>query len=117
LKFLIDAQLPRRMCGWLRDSGHEATHTLDLALGNRTPDRVLVEQADSSGCVLVTKDADFVQSRLLKGAPRQLWLIVTGNVGNRELEGLVRRALPQVVRALGSAGFVELGRTHLSIRG
>jgi len=34
MKFLIDAQLPRRFAVWLNEAGH----TLDLPLGNRTPD-------------------------------------------------------------------------------
>jgi predicted nuclease of predicted toxin-antitoxin system len=42
MKFLIDAQLPRRLALQLRDDGFEATHTLDLPQGNRTKDQVLV---------------------------------------------------------------------------
>ncbi|MBV5289912.1 MAG: DUF5615 family PIN-like protein [Pelodictyon phaeoclathratiforme] len=30
MKFLVDAQLPRRFCDWLRQRGHDALHTLDL---------------------------------------------------------------------------------------
>ena len=36
MKFLVDAQLPRRFVGWLAEAGHDALHTLDLSLGNRT---------------------------------------------------------------------------------
>ena len=70
MKFLVDAQLPRRMCHWLADGGHDALHTLDLPLGNATPDEALIDQADAEGRVLVTKDDDFVQSRLVRGRPR-----------------------------------------------
>ncbi len=38
MKFLVDAQLPRRFCDWLWERGHDALHTLDLELGNQTPD-------------------------------------------------------------------------------
>jgi predicted nuclease of predicted toxin-antitoxin system len=41
MKFLVDAQLPRRLAHRLRDRGHDALHTLDLERGNRTPDRQL----------------------------------------------------------------------------
>jgi len=116
LKFLVDAQLPRRFCGWLADCGHDAVHTLELPLGNRTPDDILIEAADRQARVLVTKDDDFVQSRLLRGRPRLLWWIATGNIGNRELESLVRRTLPAVVEAFSSGGFVELGTGHLTLR-
>jgi len=38
MKFLIDAQLPRRLTYRLRDAGHDVLHTLDLPKGNRTTD-------------------------------------------------------------------------------
>ena len=40
MKFLIDAQLPRRLAGRLREVGFDAIHTLDLPLANRTPDAI-----------------------------------------------------------------------------
>jgi len=42
MKFLVDAQLPRRMALWLSESGHDAKHTLDLPAGNRTPDAEVI---------------------------------------------------------------------------
>lgn len=116
MKFLVAAQLPRRMCLWLAGGGHDALRTRDLPFGNRTPDEALISQADAQGRVLVTKDDDFVQSRLVRGRPRLLWLIATGNVDNRALEALVRHALAQVERAFDSGGFVELGRDRLAVR-
>ena len=104
------------MCSWLAAGGHDALHTLDLPLGNFTPDEALIEQADVEGRVLVTKDDDFVQSRLVRGRPRLLWLIATGNVDNRALEAMVRKAMPQVERAFESDGFVELGQGRLTVR-
>ena len=112
----MDAQLPRRMCRWMADGDHDAPHTLDLPFGNATPDEALIDQADAEGRVLVTKDDDFVQSRLVRGRPRLLWLIATGNVDNRALENLVCRSMPQLNRAFESDGFVELGRDRLTVR-
>jgi len=31
VKFLVDAQLPRRLALWLQQRGHDVIHTLDLA--------------------------------------------------------------------------------------
>ena len=42
MKFLVDAQLLRRFAGWLREAGHDALHTLEMPLSNRTPDHTLV---------------------------------------------------------------------------
>jgi predicted nuclease of predicted toxin-antitoxin system len=39
MKFLINAQLPRRLAHQLRAAGLETTHTLDLPEGNRTSPR------------------------------------------------------------------------------
>lgn len=46
MKFLIDAQLPRRLVAPLRQAGLDAIHTLDLPDGNRTADRIINERAD-----------------------------------------------------------------------
>lgn len=45
MKFLIDAQLPRRLAGWLFAQGHDALHTLDLPSGNRTQDTEIIQFA------------------------------------------------------------------------
>ena len=47
--FLVDAQLPRRFCDWLRENGHDALHTLDLEMGNRTTDSDIILIADREG--------------------------------------------------------------------
>ena len=60
MRFLVDAQLPRRFAAWLREHGHDALHTLDLPEGNRTADTSITALADGEHRVVVTKDADFV---------------------------------------------------------
>ena len=40
MKFLVDAQLPRRFASWLKDTGHDARHTLDLPKNNFDADPV-----------------------------------------------------------------------------
>ena len=72
MKFLIDAQLPRRLAADLKQAGFEATHTLELPEGNRTTDQALIKLSIASQSVLVTKDSDFVQSFLLKREPWKL---------------------------------------------
>jgi predicted nuclease of predicted toxin-antitoxin system len=69
MNFLIDAQLPRRAVGWLTAAGCDAVHTLDLPDGNRTTGDQMLELADRESRVIVTKDADFVDSHLLRGRP------------------------------------------------
>lgn len=117
MNFLIDAQLPRRVVGWLAAAGHDAVHTLDLPAGNRTPDRDLLDLADREGRVIVTKDADFVDSHLLHGRPPRLLLVSTGNITNRALEALLVPLLGDIVREFSSHSFLELDAAGLTVRG
>ncbi len=64
---------------------------------------------------MVTKDADFVQSFLIAGKPPKLWLISTGNIANRELEGLIQANHAAVARAFETAKFVELSLDVLTV--
>ena len=75
MKFLVDAQLPRRLARQLAAAGHDALHTLDLPDGNRTPDSIITELADREGRVVVSKNADFVVSHTLSAKPYRLLLI------------------------------------------
>ncbi len=115
MKFLVDAQLPRRFCNWLRENGHDALHTLDLESGNRTPDSEIMLIADRDGRVVVTKDDDFVQSYLLRNSPQRLMLIACGNIGNSELERLIIAALPSITAAFETAHYIEIGNNSLII--
>jgi predicted nuclease of predicted toxin-antitoxin system len=114
MRFLVDAQLPLQLAGWLSQSGNDARHTLDLPDGNRTSDRNIVEAAAREDRIVVTKDSDFVQSFLLTGQPRLL-LISTGNISNVDLEHLLRGNFPAIERAFESHSYVELGRTALLV--
>lgn len=115
MKFLVDAQLPRRFVAWLAEAGHDARHTLDLPLGNRTPDSEVIVWAMREGRIVVTKDDDFVQSFLVAGQPSHLLLVSTGNIANNELERLIRANLPNIVTAFDTNRFVEIGRETLVI--
>jgi len=100
--------LPRRLARWLTARGHDTLHTLDLARGNRTPDLAIIELACRDDRIVVTKDADFVNSHLLLGRPTRLLLIATGNLGNLDLERLLARNIQALEIALEAHAFVEL---------
>lgn len=114
MRFLVDAQLPRRFAGWLAEAGHDALHTLDMPLKNRTPDAEVVARAVKDGRIVVSKDADFMQSYLLTGEP-PLLLISTGNISNAELEKLVRSNLAAIEAAFAANRLVEITRDALVI--
>ncbi len=111
MRFLVDAQLPRRMADLLRQAGHDAVHTLDLPDANRTTDEQILEVAAREQRVVVSKDADFVNSFLLRGRPERLLLVSTGNLRNADLEALLVPNLAAIVAAFDTTHLVELTRT------
>jgi predicted nuclease of predicted toxin-antitoxin system len=60
MKFIVDAQLPRRLARDLTAAGHDVIHTLDLPLQNRTSDSEIVALASKESRIVITKDSDFV---------------------------------------------------------
>lgn len=117
MNVLIDAQLPRRMTAWFAAAGCNAVHTLDLPNGNRTTDEQVIQTADQEQRVVVTKDADFVDSHLLHGRPARLLLISTGNISNRDLELLIVPLITDIIHEFQANSFLELDRTGLTVRG
>ena len=82
MNFLINPPLPRRLVYRLRDVSHDVLHTLDLPKKNHTSDEEINEISVRERRVLITKDADFVDSFLLVRKPYKLLLISTGNITN-----------------------------------
>jgi predicted nuclease of predicted toxin-antitoxin system len=115
MKFLIDAQLPRRLAFALRAAGHDAVHTLDLPQGNATTDGFITNWADTQDAVIVSKDNDFYLARALTGKPLKLCSIQTGNCSNDKLLQLFMSNLPTITDALKSPACVEVGQTLLVI--
>ncbi|MGA2544228.1 MAG: DUF5615 family PIN-like protein [Verrucomicrobiota bacterium] len=115
MKFIVDAQLPRRLALELVAAGHDAVHTLNLARGNRTPDKDVASIAAAEGRVVVSKDEDFVTQFLLGGAPPKLLLVSTGNISNDALSHLVALNLTALVAALEKHDFVELSALAITI--
>ncbi|GAA4352785.1 hypothetical protein GCM10023185_12780 [Hymenobacter saemangeumensis] len=114
LRVLIDAQLPRRLADFLAfHAGYDCRHTLDLPDANHTQDGSITALSMVEQRVVITKDADFVNSFLLHSQPYKLLLISTGNISTNDLLGLFRAMLPQLTVALRHNYFVELTRAAL----
>jgi predicted nuclease of predicted toxin-antitoxin system len=106
MKFLVDAQLPPGLAGWLRDRGHEAEHVFDKGMVAAT-DATIATYAEANGSVLVSKDEDFGALRL----PDRfafLWLRC-GNATNRSLFAWIEPRWPETERLLSEGErFVEV---------
>ncbi len=108
MKFLVDAQLPRRLAHWLAAAGHDAIHTRDLPEGNCTVDKIINQISVRDERIVVTKDGYFVDTFLLKHMPYKLLLVATGNLSNKELERLFRDNLESIINAFEAYDFVEI---------
>ena len=97
MKFIVDAQLPRRLAKFLQIAGYDALHTLDLPEQNATPDFSINALSIAEERIVIRKDSDFVDSFLTIRQPYKLLLISTGNIKNSELEALFKANFSQIV--------------------
>ena len=88
------------MTDWFGEAGHEAIHTLDLQQQR----------------IVVTKDADFVDSYLSRGTPAKLLIISAGNLSNSELEQLIRPLIEEMAVQFRSHHLFESSLEGLLIR-
>ena len=109
MKFLVDAQLSIRLARFLKSEGFDTVHTQELPRQNATSDADINEVSIREQRVVITKDADFVQSFVLQDKPYKLLLVSTGNIRNSELENLFAQHLSRLVQLLENHRFVEIG--------
>lgn len=106
MKFLIDAQLPPALAGWLRDRNHEAEHVAEIGLLGGT-DTAIADHAEATDEVLATKDEDFAALRL----PDRfvlLWLRC-GNATNHALFAWLEARWDEIERLLNEGErFIEV---------
>ena len=108
MKFIIDAQLPKSLSDFLKAAGFNSLHTLELPEMNRTADAAITVKADIEGRIVVTKDADFLDSYLLFGKPAKLLLVKTGNMPNSDLLKLFQDNLSILQSSFMQCSFVEM---------
>ena len=114
LQVLVDAQLPKRLAHFLAfHAGYDYVHTLDLPAANRTQDGAITRLSMEEKRIVITKDADFVNSFLLHGQALQAATCFDGNISTTDLLELFRQFLPQLTKVFAHHSYVELSRTLL----
>lgn len=91
MKFLVDAQLPLSLKTWLRKRGYDTIHTRDLPRQNLTDDKTIIDIADRESRIIISKDGDFYKHHLLKGQPKYILMLTTGNLVNKALYELLEK--------------------------
>ena len=106
MRFLIDAQLPPALTGWLSEQAHHAEHVAAIGLLSAS-DTAIAAHAAKHGLVLLSKDEDFLVLRRVHPF-RFVWLRC-GNCTNRALINWLRARWPAALALLQSGnGLVEL---------
>ncbi|MBW4513692.1 MAG: DUF5615 family PIN-like protein [Timaviella obliquedivisa GSE-PSE-MK23-08B] len=115
MKFLVDAQLPLRLAWCLQKAGQDVVHTRELPDQNSTPDAVINQLSMAEERIVITKDADFLESFLIRQQPYKLLLVTKGNIRNFELETLFLNNLMQIIELFEQHSYLELSRDTLIV--
>jgi len=89
LKFLVDENLSPRLVSDLADLFPESAHVRSVELGS-TSDPVIWEYAKTHGFAFLTKDKDFANLSIARGAPPKVILLQTGNCSTVQIIRMVR---------------------------
>lgn len=115
MKFLIDAQLPYRLSKVLFRQGYDVKHTNQLPDKYRTTDNEICILSIRENRILITKDADFVDSYHVKKSPSKLLFITTGNINNKDLISLFDKNMELVCQLFESFSLIEMSNTEIIV--
>ena len=116
MKFLVDAQLPLSLKTWLRKQGYDTIHTRDLPRENLSDDAFIIDLAEKENRIIITKDSDFFKAHLINGLPKQLLMITTGNIVNKDLLLLFEANFPAILSYFDKgANIIELSNHTFSV--
>jgi predicted nuclease of predicted toxin-antitoxin system len=109
MKLLLDENLSRRIVPFLQQNYPESSQVVLLGLQAAT-DLEIWEYAKVNGYVIVTRDNDFLDLSLLKGAPPKLIHLRTLNLSRSATLSMLLSNQQQVEHVLNHDGeaFVEI---------
>lgn len=73
MKFIVDAQLPRKLSTFLNEKGFDSVHTLELPRKNATSDLEINDLSLREKRIVISKDSDFYNRYLTKLEPYKVW--------------------------------------------
>ncbi|MBI3509821.1 MAG: DUF5615 family PIN-like protein [Bacteroidetes bacterium] len=98
MKFIVDTQLPPSLSTFLKNRGHDCVHTTDFPEGQLMKDEQIRKLAFEQDRIIITKDSDFFDHFIVKGAPPKVLLIELGNVGNKTLLSVISANLDAIIQ-------------------
>jgi predicted nuclease of predicted toxin-antitoxin system len=94
MKFICDVHISYKLQRYLISQGHVAFHVNELPEKWNTRDKDICHFADTEDCIIITKDADFIDTYYIKKSPRKLIKINLGNIATFQLIQLLSEVLP-----------------------
>jgi len=85
MKFLCDVHISFRIVRHIEYLGHECIHVNEILDKWNTKDKDICIYADKNDLIVLTKDADFRNSFLIRGTPNKLVKINLGNISTNAL--------------------------------
>jgi len=113
MKFFVDANLPFKLVINIRNRGFDALHTDDLPNKERTVDNEIREISQKQDRIVITKDTDFLDSHLIQGIPKKLFLITTGNIINKDLLKLIEKYFETVIKLFKTYDLIEMNNDEI----
>jgi predicted nuclease of predicted toxin-antitoxin system len=113
MKFIVDAQLPKKLSHFLVSKGFDSIHTLELPLRNSTPDVEIIDISERENRIVITKDSDFYDSKLLRDKPKKLIIVLTGNISNDSLINLFDNHIEKITELLIDNDIVEIEKNYI----
>jgi predicted nuclease of predicted toxin-antitoxin system len=93
MKFLFDVHISYKLVIFLNSKGFVALHVNTILEGSETKDSAIADYEDENDFILISKDADFKISYLIKKKPLKLIKVNLGNVSNTALLELFSKKL------------------------
>ena len=115
MKFIVDAQLPKSLSDFLCSKGHDSIHTLDLPDKNSTSDDYINIVSVEEDRIVISKDADFLESFLVNAIPKKLIVVRTGNITNTALLSLFEIHIRYITDSLVTSSLIEITKTEIII--
>lgn len=113
MKFIVDAQLPRKLSNFLVEKGYDCVHTLDLPKKNVTPDEEISALSLKEKRIVISKDSDFYNRFLTQLEPYKLLQISTGNIKTKDLIDIFDKNLDRIIEEISYNFVVEITRNSL----
>lgn len=113
MKFLVDAHLPKSICGYFINC--DCIHTSDLETGNITKDTAINTLSLNEKRIVITKDTDFYYSYIISHRPYKLVLVKLGNMRLDEIKRYFKDNSKKMLEILENHSFIVLERSKIRI--